>query len=184
MDGLGMRRTRLRRARRRRWCGVRPLLFFFLLSLSPRILRSSRRVVVTSPTGLLFFLFHWLYPPLPRAEERLERLLDHHALWSVCSPRGRNGADSLIPDDLVFAFAIFCSFFLSLHTKGRFGGKGIGREGRGVWDGMAHGFSFNPRGFWFWALRYKGMGGYLHTHTLHWSWGVPLFRRRVVSCLF
>lgn len=162
-----MRRTRLRRARRRRRCGVQHLLFFFLLSLSPRILRSSRRVVVASPTGLLFFLFHWLYPPLPRVEERLERLLDHHALWSVCSPRGRNGADSLIPDDLVFAFAIFFLSFCHCIPRGVLEGREQdGREGEhGM--GWHTDFRSTPAGFGFGLCDTREWGAiYIHTHYI------------------
>lgn len=141
-------------------------LLFFVLSL-PRASGSPRVGLLLQGTLVFFFIFLWLYSP-PRVEERLDRLLDHHATWSVCSPRGRNGADSLIPDDLVFASAPFFFFFLlSLHTKRRLGGNRVGRrEGSMGWDGMD---SLTPAGSAL-ALRYKGPGA-IHIYTLHWSWG-------------
>lgn len=141
------------------WCSGSSLFCFVT---PPRIWLSSRRVVVARHTGLLFYFFLSLalFPP-PRGGA-LGEAPRSSCFWSVCSPRGRNGADSLIPDGLVFAFAfLFFFFLLSLHTKRRLGGNRVGRrEGSMGWDGMD---SSTPAGFSL-ALRYKGLGGYIHIH--------------------
>lgn len=182
-----MRRMRLRSGRCRRRCGAWGLLFFFCHLPLPhprRILRSSRRIVVAWPTGLLpffsFFLTGFIFPPRGGPLGEAPR---SSCFWSVCSPRGRNGADSLIPDDLVFAFALFCLFFfsfLSLHTKGRLGG-GNRTGGKHGMDGVD---SFNPHGFWLWLCDTRsGTGGYIHIHNTL-VLGFLFFRRRVVYCFF
>lgn len=163
-----MRRMRLRSGRCRRRCGVWGLLFFFFRHLPPpppdlALFAPDCRCMAHRASPFLFFLPYWLYFP-PRGGP-LGEAPRSSCFWSVCSPRGRNGADSLIPDDLVFAFALFCLFFfsfLSLHTKGRLGG-GNRTGGKHGMDGVD---SFNPHGFWLWLCDTRsGTGGYIHIHN-------------------
>lgn len=184
-----MRRMRLRSGRCRRRCGVWGLLFFSFVTFPPPpptpagscALRA--RLSLHGPPGFsLSFLSSLLalFSPAWRTAWRGSSII---MLLSVCSPRGRNGADSLIPDDLVFAFALFCLFFfsfLSLHTKGRLGG-GNRTGGKHGMDGVD---SFNPHGFWLWLCDTRsGTGGYIHIHNTL-VLGVLFFRRRVVYCFF
>lgn len=160
------------------WC-LGSSLFFLSSSPPPpppppdlALFAPDCRCMAHRASPFLFFLPYWLYFP-PRGGP-LGEAPRSSCFWSVCSPRGRNGADSLIPDDVVFAFALFCLFFLLFSVtayQGAFGRRE--QDGREAWDGW-RGFVQPPRVLAL-ALRYKEWGWGLYTYTQYIGPGGSLF---------
>lgn len=159
------------------WCLGSPLFFFCHLPPPPpppdlALFAPDCRCMAHRASLFLFFLPYWLYFP-PRGGP-LGEAPRSSCFWSVCSPRGRNGADSLIPDEIVFAFALFCLFsslFCHCIPRGVWE-EGTGREGSMGWMAWIRS---TPTGFGFgFAIQGVGLGA-IYIYTIHWSWGFSFF---------